>query len=226
MSGSVELLESERAWLDAFRRGEKPALSRVFRAYAPTIAQLLRRGVKINVDGAKMRVGHELPEHEIEAMVQETFLKAFVPRARLSYDGVRPFGAWLTTIAKNIVVDRARATRREARSVVAIDDIETVAEPEPTDPTWRLEESAALRIVDAFKQELEGMDRAVFRLRFEEQKTHKQAAEVLGVSQIVVRRRDTKLRVRILERLRAEGFLRNARVTIGMSLLPRKKEGG
>jgi hypothetical protein len=84
------LLENDRALLDAFRRGDRAAMTKVFRHYVDDVARTIRAGVVVNVDGQRTRVGQRLPEHEVEALVQETFTKAFAPKARESYDGVRP----------------------------------------------------------------------------------------------------------------------------------------
>lgn len=222
---SDDRLEADRLWLDAFRRGERAALARVFRTYAPLVARVVRRGVAVEVDGARLRLGADLPEHEVEALVQEVFLRAFAPKARESFDGVRSYAAWLTTITKNVVVDRARRVRREAQSFVVVDDLAGFAAT-ATDPTWGIEEAQAVRIVESVKRELSGLDLDVFRLRFEEHRTHKAAAAALGVSEIVVRRRDTRLRALLLKRLRAEGFLQASKVAIGASLLARNKRDG
>lgn len=216
------MLETDRALLDAFRRGDRAALTRVFRHYLDDVGRTVRAGVVVQVDGQRTRVGQRLPEHEVEAIIQETFAKAFSPKARESYDGIRPYGAWLATIARNLLVDRARGERRDSR-VVHVDDLGELADASTeTDPTWRLEEEQLGRLVGQVKQTLEEPDRSIFRLRFEEQKSFRETALALGVSEIVVRRRDTRLRARILDLLRSEGFLENAKVRIGTSLLPRK----
>ena len=216
------MLERDRAWLDAFRRGERDALTRVFHAFVDDMAKTLRAGVVVTVDGQRVRVGARLPEHELEALLQETFAKAFAPRARQAYDGVRPYGAYLATIARNLLIDRARQERRDAR-VIAVDDLADVPEASSeTDPTWRIEEEQIGRIVGEVEADLGEPDLSIFRLRFKEQKTFRETAAALGLTEIVVRRRDTRLRARLLDLLRAQGFLENVRVRIGTSLLSRK----
>src|SRR5262249_5285782 len=39
--------------------------------------------------------------------------RAFAPQARRAFDGSRPFGPYLTQIARNVVVDHWRLTRRQ-----------------------------------------------------------------------------------------------------------------
>lgn len=203
-----DTLEGDRAWLDGFRRGDRAALARVFRAYAPDVTRTVR--------AARGRI----PEHEVEAMVQEVFVKALAPSARDQYDGIRPFGAWLGTIARNLVTDRLR---REGRVVPVEGDVLEALAAESANPTEALEAEQLERVVTAFRASLDDDERAVFRLRFEEHRSMAEAARELGWSEITVRRRDTRLRARLLDALRADGHLLNVEVRIGTSLLQRRK---
>ena len=205
-----ETLESDRTWLDGFRRGERDALARVFRAYVFDVTRTVR--------SARGR----LPEHEVEAFVQEVFAKALQPKARSAYDGVRPFGAWLATIARNLVMDRLR---REGRTVPLDGDVLDSFGAESQDPVDRLQDEQLQRVIAAFRATLDADDQAIYRVRFEETRSIVDAARTLGWSEIKLRRRDTRLRVRLLEALRVEGFLLDAKVRIGTSLLPRSKTG-
>jgi RNA polymerase sigma-70 factor (ECF subfamily) len=217
-------LEEDRALLDSYRRGDRASLAAVFRMYVEDVAKTVRSGVVVVVDGKKVRLGVRMPEHDVEAIVQETFTRAFAPRARESYDGIRPFGAYLATIARNLLIDRGRREVREAKSVVAVDDVGELADPEETDPTWRLEEEALDKILDAMKQALVEPDRSIFVCRVEKQMSFKEAAAATGLSEIVIRRRDTRMRAELLDRLRQHGFLENAKVRIGTSLLSRRSK--
>lgn len=216
------MLENDRALLEAFRRGERAALTRVFRAFVNDVAVTLRVGVVVTVESQRARVGVGLPETEVESLVQETFARAFSPKARAAYDGLRPYGAYLATIARNLLVDRERARRRE--NLVALDDVAVLAADERTDPGVRLEEQQILAVVQAVKTSLVEPDASIFRLRFEERQSCRAIAQALGVTEIVVRRRETRLRDRLLRELRGAGFLEHADVRIGSRLL-RRREG-
>ena len=202
-----EGLEDDGAWLKAFRRGDRGALARVFRAYAHDITRVIR--------GARSRV----PEHEVEALVHEVFVRAFAEKARLQYDGIRPYGAWLSTIARNLITDRARRERRSG--AVHVEDIEALADDVERDPTWKIESEQLVQILQTFEAGLDGEDRALFAARMKQQLSISQTQKALGWSEITIRRRDTRLRARLLELLRREGFLKNATVRIGTSLLGR-----
>lgn len=216
------VLTRDRALLDAFRRGERAALTTVFRGYVDDVTKTIRAGVVVQVEGQRVRVGQQLPEHEVEGLIQETFLRAFSDKARGAYDGLRPYGAYLATIARNLVVDAERTRRRSPVDAVA--DIEALASDESANPATQLEEDEASGVLLGIKGSLGEPELTIFRLRFEEQQSCRAIADALGTTEIVVRRRETQLRARILEELRAAGFLKNASIRIGQRLL-RRREG-
>jgi RNA polymerase sigma-70 factor (ECF subfamily) len=201
---SQDPLEGDRLLIDGFRRGDRAALARVFLRYAPDVARQVR--------------STRAPEHEVESLVHEVFAKAFAEKARLAWDGLRPFGAWLSTITKNVVIDRVRVERRlDSRSpedmpVLVADD----------DPAAAQEARELDAILQGFRTGLDDDDAALFRVRFEEQRSLAQAAAELGWSEIRVRKRDTAVRAALLDVLRGAGFLKDARVRIGTSLLRRR----
>ena len=198
-------LEEDWSLLDGFRRGDRSALSQVFLKYADEVARQVRAA--------------RVPEHDVESLVHDVFLKAFKDNARQSYDGLRPYGAWLNTITKNLVIDRARKERRI--DLRAPEDMPTLTSAD--DPAADHENEELRTILDTWKQSLNSDDRALFAARFEEAQSLSAAAQTLGWSEIRVRKRDTALRTALLAALRSGGFLEAAKVTIGKSLLARRK---
>lgn len=218
----TRLLETDRALLDAFRRGERDALGEVFERYVDDVTRTIRAGVVVEIDGKRTRVGKDLDEPTVEALVQDTFVRAFSPNARTAYDGLRPYGAYLATIARNLLIDegrrRARGRKFEARAV----DVERLADDGDGAPDVVHEQSELTGIVDRFADALDEPDRSIFRLRYREEQSHRATATALSLSEIQVRRRDTKLRAALLSLLRASGYLTKANVAIGSSLLGRR----
>ncbi len=197
-------LEEDRSLLDDFRRGDRAALGRVFLAYGDEVARQVRAA--------------RVAPHDVESVVQDVFLKAFTPQARQSYDGLRPYGAWLNTITRNLIIDRARKDRRVV--LLAPNDMPEVISDD--DPRAAQEAGELDAVVAAWRGELDDDDARLFTARFEEARSLGQAAQALGWSEIRVRKRDTALRSGLLARLRDRGFLQDARVRIGASLLGRR----
>jgi RNA polymerase sigma-70 factor (ECF subfamily) len=161
--------------LDAFRRGDRAALATVYFHYVDDIAAVIRHGFSIPTSGIRVRGA---PDEQTERdLVQDVFVRAFAVRARDSYDGVRPYGPYLRRIARNLLVDRARATDH----TIPLDDAdgELVIEPEPVenDAEWSAERRETAEYIAALDPELQKL----IKLRFEEELSQDQTAEALGV---------------------------------------------
>ena len=75
-----------RALREAFRRGERAALTTVYFHFVDEIAAVIRNGFAIPSSTARVRgVVHEQTQRDL---VQEVFARAFATRARDAYDGV------------------------------------------------------------------------------------------------------------------------------------------
>ncbi|MDP1822603.1 MAG: sigma-70 family RNA polymerase sigma factor [Archangium sp.] len=201
-------LPSNRALLDRFRAGEAAALEEVYRHYAPGLARIL----KAEFDDRTRFSGGGLPLELADAM-QETFARAFSAQTRLSYDGLSPFGAWLTGIAHNIIIDHFR--KRQTAEVVSrrlTHSPESRFESSPQ-PDVATEENEAQRLLASFSGALEASERSLFVARYERRLSQDETAASLGLTRIQVRRAEFKLRVRLLEHLKRNGFLQEARMT-------------
>jgi RNA polymerase sigma factor (sigma-70 family) len=186
----VTVFAGDRALLDAFRRGERAALSRVYYEYVDDIATVVRYGFAIASKG--VRVPGAPDEATERDLVQEVFARAFAPRARDAYDGVRPYRPYLRRIAKNLLIDRARASGQS----VAIEDVEDelVVEPAEVDPEWMRQREATAAYVATLAPELQ----RVVELRFEQGLSQEEVATALDIS----RRRVRTLEAKILRGLR------------------------
>lgn len=219
---ATQNLEGNATLLRAFRQGERSALGLVFRHYAPDLAERIRRGIVVQVEGQPVRVGDGLQEHDVETLIQEIFVRAFAEPARLAYDGVRPYGAYLSTIARNLMIDRWRKARSRGRTVAFAEvEREMVEDAHWCDPQHRLEERELTELLWRFAESLVDPERSIFGQRYQRGKSIRECALKVGLSDIQVRRRDTRLRMKLLTYLKKAGFLKNARVTIGTSLLDR-----
>ena len=206
-------MESDRPLLDAFRRGEREALTRVYRFYVDDVARTVRAGVRVKVDGVLVRLGgRDLMEFDVEQLVQETFLRAFSENARRSYDGIRRYGPYLATIARNALIDRAR--HEKSGRNIAVDDLTTELASTDPGPAGTAEERELKSIVNEVKDGLREPLRSIFRLRYEEGKTQLEVAAQLNVAAITVRRADARLRSLLLKRLRDAGYLEHTPIGI------------
>lgn len=174
----------DRTLLDAFRRGERAALSQIYYAYVDDVTTLLRGGFTLKEQGLHVP-GVSGRDGECE-LVQEVFFRAFQASARAAYDGLRPYGAYLLRIARNLLIDRQRKQRRQPSQPL---DDETLDSDSPLSPT-REEDLHWHRLSAATSEYLATLDdesRGLVRLRFEEELSQEEVASQLGISRRRVR---------------------------------------
>ncbi len=106
----MPLLLQDRRLLDAFRRGERQALERVYRHYFDDVYRLASHGF-FTKNG--LRVPAIVNESDRLDLVQDIFIKAFGERARMSYDGLGPYRPFLMQLARNLRIDGLRRSGRE-----------------------------------------------------------------------------------------------------------------
>ncbi len=173
--------------LAAFRRGDRAALEAVYWAYVHRIEQLIRSGWR-GRDGAR---GTAPAANEVADLVQETFARAFDKRARLAFDGMREYGPYLATIARNLLVDWARRRNREVPS-----DVGELTLPEGSDlndsADWA-DETTMQRVREYIGSLPEDLA-AVHRERYIHCRSQRDAAAALGLSRQQLRTREERLR--------------------------------
>lgn len=125
---------------------------------------------------------------EAEDLTADVFQQALAKIVSFEWRGV-PFAAWLTRIAANAIADRWQRQHKEQGTPLI---------QEPADPTMEgMEQRAILfQLVDGLPAD----QRRVVFLRFVEQKSIREIAEVLGRSEGAVK----QLQFRALEKLRAQ----------------------
>lgn len=206
-------LPSNRALLDRYRQGQPAALEEVYVHYSPGLARSLRAGFVFEMHGQRGQFGGYGLPLELADALQETFTRAFAEQTRLAYDGLNPFGAWLMGIAHNLVVDHIR---RRQTGDAALQTLSASGEWQVNctpAPDVAAEENEAGRLLATFRSTLEARDHALFAARYETRLTQEETARSLGLTRIQVRRAELKLRQKLLEHLKRNGFLQEVRMT-------------
>lgn len=210
------ILVENRELLDGFRRGDKAALLEVYKHYVKDVSRFLMRGFTFDSQGRHCAFRGFRGGYEIEAALQEVFRRAFEERARLAYDGLRPYRPYLLRIARNLVINDLKAKQpilfkfRSGRPVILEPPPEEDPASEPA-PTASPEEIAEARevheLVVAFKAELDERERDVFRARFEEGLSAERAGKSIGLTRSQIRTTESKLRARFLAFMQSRGYL-------------------
>ena len=200
-------LPGDSALLAGYRRGDRDVLANVYRTYSSRVLRYLSSGFHVRNDTSTRitRVG----PLDLEAAHQDTFLRAFSERARLAYDGLRPFEGFLLAIARSAAVDTLRAAGKLSRSSVPLEDVselEAIASDQssPEDATL---ESELRTLVGRFLARLSPEARRLADLRFVERRSQERAGAELGLSRQEARTHELRLKRALVEFLQAEGWL-------------------
>jgi len=200
----MSVFEQDRALLDGFRSGDRDALSRVYYHYVDDVAALIRRGFVVPAAGPVHVPG--APDRDTEReLTQEVFVRAFATSARLAYDGIRPYRPYLLRIARNLLVDRARATRHDVPFDEIGDHSEELSVPAPA-----VEDAHWARLQAATKEYVAGQDEEMRRFidaRFAEELSQRDAAARLGVTRRRVRKLEVKAQAGLRRWLKRRGLL-------------------
>lgn len=201
-------LFEDRGLLAAFREGRSDALERVYKEHVIEIAAFLRRGFTYTSAGAPVVFpGFRMP-FELDSAVQEVFVRAFEPRTRVAYDGLRPYGGFLIGIARNVALKEVeRRATRDARSEPLAEAVERHFAVCPAMEEG-IDERRAKELVAMFLAECcDERDRRLFSLRYDDGLAQEQAARAMGATRIQVRRWEKKLHVRLIRYLRRANYL-------------------
>lgn len=168
--------------VEPFKRGERAALERVYRTHVAMVERYVR---------AVLLRTRRFSGSNLSDLVQEVFMRAFSASARDSYDGRREYAPYLTTIARNVVVDWHRRTSREPFDPRELETLLDGGASEASDVEAFPAELVGLaaKYVEGLSQDL----RDVHERRFVLAEPQQRAADALGISRQTLRTLEKKL---------------------------------
>jgi RNA polymerase sigma factor (sigma-70 family) len=192
----MPLFQDMPGLLLAFREGKPEALSAVYRHYVRSVDGYLRALAR--------RAGTPdlCQPSAVADLLQEVFIRAFSPNARLAYDGLRDFGPYLNTIARNCFIDTLRKRRIEVP--LGIEELEAEESMknglEDYDPK-------VVAVLEEYLRELTEPEKGVYEMRFELGRSQEAACEALGISRRSLRTAEDRLRKGLRKALFMAGVL-------------------
>jgi RNA polymerase sigma factor (sigma-70 family) len=195
----MPVFERQPHLLEAFRQGERWALEHVYRAYVRELDRYLR---------ALARASHAPELKQPGALVdllQDVFVRALSPGARLAYDGSRPYGPYLRKIAKNLFIDELRARGRtveESLDVVLKDGDGIVSECE------ELGDPRVNAVLAAYLAALPPQLQGVYEQRFVLGNSQEGSCAALGITRRRLRTDEARLMSGLRRALLENGILR------------------
>ena len=136
--------------------------------------------------------------HDTEDLTQETFLRA-LKRIETFQPGTR-MRAWLLRIAANAFFDVQRSRRRQRTQPLPANLVGSGRPPEQA-----LETAEQRELLQAALVHLSNTDRMVFHLRVQEELSHREIAEILGMSEEAARWHLHQARAKLLEWFKRKG---------------------
>lgn len=206
MNNDPELLKS-------YRNGEKKAFLEIYNRYSSRLRKFLHGGFSFSSQGRMLRFKGADSSMDAEAIVQETFVRAFFASTRANYDGTRPFQTYLFSIAKNLVL-RECHHRDRLINVEHVDEaVESSSYPfytkgnQDLNPELHLQNLQLKNLTDKFISSLKVEEKTFFTVRFAEGNTQEKTAEIMGTTRARIKLLEKNIRARFLSLLRKNGYL-------------------
>jgi RNA polymerase sigma-70 factor (ECF subfamily) len=140
---------------------------------------------------------------EAEDLTQEIFVKAFAALHR--YDPSRRFSSWIFKIAHNHTLDHLRKTRPPTVSI----DTGVPAAPLRSEAASPADLAERARLADALRAALDRIRpeyRAALMLRYQEDRSHEEIADILGVPEGTVKTHLHRGRKALAQEVAASGW--------------------
>ncbi|MES2055542.1 MAG: sigma-70 family RNA polymerase sigma factor [Pseudomonadota bacterium] len=112
------------------------------------------------------------------------------------YDATRPFSTWMYRVALNVAISHVRGVYRGARHFIPLDD----GHGQVADETVDHESNERLAMLDQLIAGLDGLNRALLLLYLDE-RSHREIADILGISESNVGTRIGRLKQRLRDQL-------------------------
>lgn len=127
-------------------------------------------------------------------LIQEMTLQLW--KAYPSYDPARPFSTWMYRIALNVAISFLRGAGNPKRQALSLDELGI----DPVDATSQDEPDPRVAQLRRFIDQLDPLNRALLLLYLDE-RSHRDIAEVLGISESNVGTKINRLKQRVREDL-------------------------
>ena len=151
-------------------------------------ANLLERHRGIVLKVANTYCRHAEDRRDLAQEIAAQAWKAFA-----AWDSIRPFSTWLYRIALNVAISFVRSTRHPARQAMALDEIES--EPGQDDDATREVDDGICALYRVIAT-LDPLNRALLLLYLDD-KSQREIAEILGISETNVATKIGRLKLRI-----------------------------
>lgn len=208
------MLHTDKELLEAYRNGETQAYARVYENHIGPLERFLNGGFSFVSKGRPCRYRGNVPGVDSEAVIQETFVRAFSENVRRNYDGERPFRNYLFSIAKNLVLREVQRRDRVIGSEQPEEAVDAMAKRAEElgmhsvrmSPERAVADGQLGHVTREFIESLSCEEREFFDHRFAQGLTQMATAEAMGVTRARIKVIEKKMRRHFLASLREHGY--------------------
>jgi len=208
------VLHKDKKLLRAYRKGETWAYEELYRMYSEPVRRFLQGGFTFVSRGRTCRYRGGNAGIDSDAILQETFARAFAASTRKNYDGERPFKNYLFSIAKNLVLREFQRRDRvlqventeETTDALARRGVDYGLTSSEQNPEAAVQDEDLMRVTRAFIADLDDEEREFFSHRFASGLTQEATAEEMGCTRARVKLLEKAMRRRFLSVLRDNGY--------------------
>lgn len=208
----MPIFQAQPSLLEAFRRGERWALERVYREHARMLDAYLRALAR------RARARDVANDDAIADSLQEIFIRAFSPATRRAYDSSRPYAPYLRRIAKNLFIDQLRAHGRALEH--SLGGLLNDSEPVPVECD-AIADPRVAKVLSTYLGALSPPLFGVYQQRFVLGHSQEQACSSLGITRRRLRTDEERLKRGLRHALVSHGILRgdlDVSVAVGRSI--------
>lgn len=212
---------------ERFRAGDKGAMEEIYLNYSPGVTRFLRNGFSFRSGGGHCYFKGIKIDDDLKVAVQEVFRRAFEERARNAYNGINSFSNWVLAIGRNMVINKFRnreiafsdyiskGTGEDRSHIAAMDAAVSAVSATysgilyaqaPGSQDDNFEKAELKGLIGEFMKEITEEDRQLLVLRFVENISQEDAANVMDSTRMKVRTAETKLRRRLRAFLSGTGY--------------------
>jgi RNA polymerase sigma-70 factor (ECF subfamily) len=152
---------SDQDLVEQYRQGRESAFNEIVLRYQEKVYWVVRRFLTDHDDA--------------DDVVQDVFIKA--SRSLTGFRGESSLYTWLYRIAVNLSLNAIRQKR--VAEFFRLEDVDEMSHPDEESPHGRLEEDEQRRMIEAAVQALPPRQRTVFVLRYYEEMSYDEIAEVM-----------------------------------------------
>ena len=182
----------EVGFLERFRDGDAEVLDQVYRTYVRPVTRVVAAALRRY--GGSGAAGWRAIAADLPDVVQEVFARAFDPRTRQRFDGVRDYLPFVSQIAHNVTVDHLRRSQHHVPADIEQMFQTSCIEALSRDAGDELADRETSTIVAKYLANLPLELRRAHDLLYVRGLSERDAAAALGVGRQAVRTLGTRLR--------------------------------